>query len=86
MASGFRGCYNRGLACDSNMTGLVRVTVKVGASGEVLSAIATSSSGLSTQVIDCTVARVQAAKFSPPPAGEATIVIPVSFAPAPETN
>jgi hypothetical protein len=79
MASGFRRCYNRGLQEDPNMKGTVRITAKIGPSGEVVSASPSGGGSLSGTVISCVAARVASAQFAPPDGGGATIVIPVSF-------
>jgi hypothetical protein len=80
MGQGFRRCYNLGLAADAEMKGSVRVTAKIGPSGEVVSAVPTTSQGnLSAAVISCVVARVSSARFAPPEGGGATVVIPVTF-------
>jgi uncharacterized protein YfiM (DUF2279 family) len=78
MAAGLRRCYNRGLEEAPKMKGSLRVTAKIGADGEVLSATP-SGSGLSGIVVSCVVARVSSAQFAPPDGGRATIVIPVTF-------
>jgi hypothetical protein len=78
MAAGFRRCYNKGLAEDPNMKGSVRLTAKIGPTGEVLS-VSPSGHGLSGTVVSCVSARVSSAQFAPPEGGSATIVIPVTF-------
>jgi hypothetical protein len=82
MRSGFRRCYTRGLQDDPNMRGKVKITVKIGPNGEVLSATPSEVQGLSAYVIACITARVQLAQFAPPEGGGATVVIPVTLAPA----
>ena len=79
MAAGFRRCYNRGLVDSPDMTGSVRITAKIGPSGEVLSASPSGGGGLSGEVVSCVAARVTSAQFAPPEGGGATIVIPVTF-------
>jgi hypothetical protein len=81
MAAGFRRCYNDGLEEDPHMKGSVRVTVRIGQNGEVLSASASGGDGLSRSVVSCVQARVAAAQFAPPEGGGAIIVIPVTFVP-----
>lgn len=81
MAPGFRRCYNRGLACDPEMKGVVRVTSKVDADGRVSEAKPTAMRGLSQGVIDCLVEVIASKTYPPPDGGGATIVIPVSFFP-----
>lgn len=82
MAAGFRRCYQRGLQEDPTMKGSVRITAKIGPSGEVLSA-SPSASSLSGTVTSCVAGVVSSRTFSPPEGGGATIVIPVSFMPQP---
>lgn len=79
MGQGFRRCYNLGLTADADMKGSVRVTAKIGPSGEVVSAVPSGGGGLSASVISCVVARVSSARFAPPNGGGATVVIPVTF-------
>ncbi|MFO0613842.1 MAG: protein kinase [Polyangiaceae bacterium] len=81
MSAGFRACYQRGLAEDPTMAGTVRVTAKIGPSGEVQSTSATSTGNLSGAVVACVQSRVASAQFSPPEGGGATLVIPVTFQP-----
>ncbi len=81
MAGAFRRCFNRGLQEDPTMKGSVRITAKIGKSGEVLETSPSGGAGLSEIVIGCVAARVSSGKFSPPEGGLATIVIPVSMTP-----
>jgi hypothetical protein len=81
MAAGFRRCYNRGLLENPNMKGSLRITTKIGPNGEVVSASASSGSGLSGTVVSCLTARVSSATFAKPNGGGATIIIPVSLLP-----
>ena len=80
MRAGFRACYNRGLATNPDLQGSVRITAKIGPNGEVLSATPGPAGSLGDEVVNCVVRRVQAATFSPPEGGGATVVIPVTFA------
>jgi hypothetical protein len=61
------------------MKGSVRISVKIGPNGEVLSATPSGGGGLSGTVISCVAARVASAQFAPPDSGGASMVIPVSF-------
>jgi hypothetical protein len=79
MAAGFRRCYNKGLQENPEMKGSVRISVKIGPNGEVLSATPSGGGGLSGTVISCVAARVASAQFAPPDSGGASMVIPVSF-------
>jgi len=80
MRAGFRACYNRGLASNPDLQGSVKITARIGPNGEVLSATPSGGGGLGDEVVSCVVRRVQAATFSPPEGGGASIVIPVTFA------
>jgi hypothetical protein len=80
MRAGFRACYNKGLASNPDLQGSVRITAKIGPNGEVVSATPSGGAGLGDEVVSCVVRRVQAATFSAPEGGGATIVIPVTFA------
>jgi hypothetical protein len=81
MAPGFRRCYNGGLAKeDPTMHGSMRVTARIAANGDVVSATPTAGSGnLSGGVMSCVASRVASAHFDAPTAGGATLVIPVTF-------
>ncbi len=79
MTAGFRRCYTNGLSVNPDMTGAVRVTAKIGPSGEVLSVSAAPSGSISGDVASCIAARVRSAQFDPPEGGAATIVIPVTL-------
>jgi hypothetical protein len=77
--AGLRHCYDEGLLTDATMVGRVEITATIAPSGEVLTAVATKSSGLSATVIACVAARVSAAQFAVPDGGAATVIIPVTF-------
>lgn len=79
MAAGFRACYRRALKADPSMRGTVRVTAKVGPSGEVQAASASGGGSLSNTLVGCVQARVAGAQFAAPTGGSATIVIPITF-------
>jgi hypothetical protein len=79
MTPGFTRCYNTGLRQDPDMAGSVRVIAKVGPKGRVLSAAPSGGDGLSTAVIACIIRVVEAATFSPPEGGNATITIPIAM-------
>lgn len=83
MAPLFRRCYQKGIACDREMKGSLRIEAKVAADGTVASSRAVLSTGLSQGVIDCVAEAVKSGKFAPPEGGGATIVIPVSYVPQP---
>ena len=79
MASGFRRCYNRGLAENPEMEGSIKISAQIGPNGEVLSSSPSGGGGLSAAVVSCVKARVASAQFAPPEGGSATIVIPVTL-------
>jgi hypothetical protein len=79
LRAGFRGCYQRGLADNPDAAGSIRLTIRVGAGGEVASVTPAASGTLPASVIGCVVARAQAAQFEPPEGGNAVIVVPVTF-------
>jgi hypothetical protein len=80
MRAGFRNCFQRGLAENPEAQGALRVIIKVGSRGEVVSATPASQSGtLPASVVACVIARARAAQFDPPEGGAATIAVPVTF-------
>ncbi len=79
MRAGFRNCYQRGLAENPDASGSIRLTIRVGAGGEVASVTPSSSGSLPASVVSCVVARAQAAQFDAPEGGSAVIAVPVTF-------
>jgi hypothetical protein len=79
MRAGFRNCYQRGLAENPDAAGSIRLTIRVGAGGEVAGVQAAPSGSLPASVISCVQARAQAAQFDPPEGGAAVIAVPVTF-------
>ena len=80
LAGAFRRCYEAGLRDNPDMRGKFNVTAKIGAGGEVLSAVPSGGGGtLSGAVMGCAAQRVQGAQFSAPDGGGATIVIPIGM-------
>lgn len=79
MRAGFRNCYQRGLAENPDAAGSIRLTIRVGAGGEVAGVSPSPSGSLPASVISCVVARAQAAQFDPPEGGSAVIAVPVTF-------
>jgi len=79
MRAGFRNCYQRGLAENPDAAGSIRLTIRVGAGGEVAGVSPAPSGSLPASVISCVVARAQAAQFDPPEGGSAVIAVPVTF-------
>jgi hypothetical protein len=83
MRAGFRACFQRGLAQDPSIQGSVRLTLRIGAGGEVLSATPAASGNLPGSVVGCIAGRARGAAFDPPEGGTATIVVPITFASEP---
>jgi len=81
MVPGFRRCYRKSLAGDPSSKGSLRVTTKIGAQGEVLSATPAGGGGLPSAMIACVTARVTAAQFAPPAGGSAYLTIQLTFVP-----
>jgi hypothetical protein len=79
MRAGFRNCYQRGLAENPDAAGSIRLTIRVGAGGEVASVSPSPTGSLPASVVSCVVARAQAAQFDPPEGGSAVIAVPVTF-------
>jgi hypothetical protein len=79
MRAGFRNCYQRGLAENPDAAGSIRLTIRVGAGGEVAGVQAAPSGSLPASVVSCVQARAQAAQFDPPEGGAAVIAVPVTF-------
>lgn len=78
MTPAFRRCYAEALKRDPSERGSIRITARIGASGEVTS-VSPSGHGLSPETASCVAAVVAKAIFAPPEGGGATIVIPVTF-------
>lgn len=79
LASKFRRCYNAELTNDPTIAGTIRVTVKLGATGEPLSTSSTQTGTLPPTVADCVKTVIMGAQFGAPDGGGATMVIPVTF-------
>jgi hypothetical protein len=79
MRAGFRACYQRGLSENPDAAGSIRLTIRVGAGGEVAGVSPAPSGSLPASVISCVVARAQSAQFDPPEGGSAVIAVPVTF-------
>jgi len=79
MRAGFRACYQRGLAENPDAAGSIRLTIRVGAGGEVAGVQASQSGSLPASVVSCVQARAQAAQFDAPEGGSAVIQVPVTF-------
>jgi hypothetical protein len=76
---GARRCYQRGLQADPTQAGKVVLTIQIGASGEVDSAVATQSGGLSAAVAQCIADVAKRARFDPPAAGGSLLRVPFNF-------
>jgi hypothetical protein len=79
MRAGFRACYQRGLAENPDAAGSIRLTIRVGAGGEVAGVSASQSGSLPASVVSCVQARAQAAQFDAPEGGSAVVAVPVTF-------
>ncbi|MFO0555388.1 MAG: hypothetical protein U0271_43830 [Polyangiaceae bacterium] len=77
----FRRCYERALKTDPEQRGSVRIVLKIGANGEVISAFATAPTGnLSPSLVNCLTTK--AMTFDLPATGDLhTVVIPVRMEP-----
>jgi hypothetical protein len=72
-------CYQTGLDADPSQSGKLVMVIKVGPSGEVESASASSNTGLSAAVVSCIAAAARRAKFGPAGPSGATVVVPFGF-------
>lgn len=78
----FRRCYMAGLRDDPEMKGSVRITVKIGPNGEVMSASPTPSGTVSAKVASCMAGKIAGAQFARPTGGgTATLLVPISVIP-----
>jgi hypothetical protein len=83
MRAGFRRCYNRALAQDPSLQGLVSLRLEVAADGSVTKASATSNKPLDVARA-CIEARGASSQFAPPDNGKAaSVVIAVKLTPPP---
>ncbi len=78
MRAGFRNCYNKGLQENPDSQGSIRLSIKVGAGGEVGGVTATPS-GNCLQRRGVRAARARSAQFDPPDGGSAVVQVPVTF-------
>jgi outer membrane biosynthesis protein TonB len=72
----FKACYNKALASDPTAGGTVKVSVKIGEGGEVVSA-SPASSDAPGGLTQCIVSSFMSMKFSPPDGGTAQFTVPV---------
>ncbi len=80
LQGGFRRCYQAGIDRENpDMAGGVRVTVKIGGNGDVMSASPSVSGNLSPGVVGCMVGKIQGAQFPKTPSGSpAVFVVPIT--------
>jgi hypothetical protein len=74
-----RGCYNRALRNNSEVSGSLMVSVQIGPSGQVCSASIGSDTVHSSEVSSCVLARYRGQTFPAPAGGCVTANIPISF-------
>jgi hypothetical protein len=67
------------LADNPDAAGSIRLTIRVGAGGEVAGVSPASSGTLPASVVACVVARAKGAQFEAPQGGSAVVVVPVTF-------
>jgi hypothetical protein len=79
MRAGFRACYQRGLASQPDAAGKIRLALKVGPSGDVVSATANASQALPSAITSCVQARAQRAVFASPQGGPVTVNLLVTL-------
>lgn len=79
MRAGFRRCYQQALDQNPDISGSIRLTIRVGPGGEVAGVTASESGNLPPSVTSCVRARAQAGQFAPPDGGSAVINVPVTF-------
>ena len=76
--SRFKACFEKTLAADPKAKGTVRVTVKLGPTGDVVSSIGESDDA-PPAMTSCIVNAFKTMKFPPPEGGSATFVMPISL-------
>ena len=74
----FRACYQAALRRARTTAGGVRLLVRVGCDGSVVSVNAVAHD-LSEQFVACMMDAIRHAQFNPPEGGSATIAVPVTF-------
>lgn len=75
----FHACYRHELEGNPDAQGKVRLTLKIGAGGEVDNVSATRSGNLSSTVVSCMIRHARTAEFDPPTEGSAIVDVPVSL-------
>lgn len=79
MRAGLRACYQRGLDENPDASGSLRLTIRVGAGGEVVGVSVSPSGNLPASVVQCVTKHVRVAQFDAPEGGAAVISVPVTF-------
>jgi hypothetical protein len=79
MRPAFHACYRREIESNPDAQGKVRLTLQIGAGGEVDKVSATHSGNLSPTLVGCMVQRARAAEFHPPAEGSAVVAVPVTL-------
>ncbi len=74
----FRQCFSHWLEAKADAQGSVRFALELGCAGEVQS-ISAAVQGVDQPTLECLFAVVAPAQFDPPPAGHASIQVPVVF-------
>jgi hypothetical protein len=74
----FRACYDQELKVVPSRTGKLRLTIRVGAQGNV-NEVTVKAEGELVSTVSCVKAVAEAAKFAPPAGGAAVIAVPVTF-------
>jgi hypothetical protein len=78
-AQSARGCYNRALRNNSEVSGNMMVSVTVGPGGQVCSASLANDTVGSAEVSNCVLGRFRGQSFPAPTGGCVTVNIPLSF-------
>jgi hypothetical protein len=78
MQQGFRECYQIGLWNNPHQSGSVRLIVKLDPRGRPKTVTHVGGTGLDRMVLDC-LARVARRGVFAPPAGDPTVVVPLTF-------
>jgi hypothetical protein len=75
----FRRCYEQGLAKDGPMSGSLLVRAKIRPNGEVERTTLLKNEGLTNDVAQCVMHKLDLAQFQPPKADGALLDVPVKF-------
>jgi hypothetical protein len=74
-------CYEASLATEPTIRGALRLTIRIGPNGEVLS-VKSSPNSLPNDLVSCATAVFEHEHFAPPEGGGAVVDIPITFADA----